>query len=394
MDGVDKRVALLAGRPLLAWTLTGIAAATSVERIVLVMGEGPALEALRRHLPEKVVAIVPGGEHRGASVAAGLAALARLDGVAADPDRVVLVHDGARPLVNPNLIEAVAEAARREGAAIPIVPVADTVRRMRDGELGETVDRTDLVAVQTPQGARAGLLRGAFERYPPSGPERFTDEATLLAACTIRVHTVPGDPLNLKVTSPADLPRVEALLAARDGSRVGLGTDWHPFGTGTTLRLGGRTIPGAPGLHGHSDGDVVLHAVADALLGAASLGDLGRLFPADARTSSGISSSDLLAAVVGRLAAEGWCPASIDLTIEGARPLLGPYLGAMAETIASLLAVVPERASVKASTGNLGGDAGAGRGLGATAIATITRIPGVPRTGDAAASRGPAQTDP
>jgi 2-C-methyl-D-erythritol 4-phosphate cytidylyltransferase/2-C-methyl-D-erythritol 2,4-cyclodiphosphate synthase len=382
MGGLDKRVVPLAGRPLLAWTLAGIAEAASVERIVLVMGEGAALDDLRPFLPEKVTTIVPGGSHRGASVEAGLAALARLDGAAADPDRVVLVHDGARPLVTAALVEAVATAAR-DGAAIPTVAVTDTVRRMRDGGLAETVDRTDLVAVQTPQGARAGLLRAAFKRYPSSGPERFTDEATLLAACTIRVHTVAGDPLNLKVTSQADLPRVEALLLARDGSRVGLGTDWHPFGPGTTLRLGGQTIPGAPGLHGHSDGDVALHAVADALLGAAGLGDLGRLFPADTRTPKGISSRDLLAAAVGRLADEGWRPASVDLTIEGARPRLGAHLDAMGETIADLLGVGPERVGVKASTGNLSGDAGAGRGMGATAIATIARGPRIPAPGGA-----------
>jgi 2-C-methyl-D-erythritol 4-phosphate cytidylyltransferase len=197
MGGTDKRTAPLAGRPLLAWTIAGIAASPVVERIVLVMEAGPALDALRPSLPGAVVAVVPGGEHRGASVAAGLAALERLDGDAADPERVILVHDGARPLVTRALVEAVAEATARHGAAIPVVPVPDTVRRLRDGELGETVDRTDLVAAQTPQGARAGLLRAAFGRFPPSGPARFTDEAALLAACTIRVHPVPGDPLKI-----------------------------------------------------------------------------------------------------------------------------------------------------------------------------------------------------
>ena len=193
MAGIDKRLALLGGRPLLIRTLEAMAGAAIVDRIVLVMEEGTALETLRPGLPPSVVQIVPGGPHRGASVEAGFRALEAVAGGALPADRVILVHDGARPLVSRALINAVAAAAAAHGAALPVIPVSDTVRRVRDGELGELVDRTDLAAGQTPQGVQAGLLAEAFRQYPALASEQFTDEAALLMACTIRVHPVPGD---------------------------------------------------------------------------------------------------------------------------------------------------------------------------------------------------------
>jgi 2-C-methyl-D-erythritol 2,4-cyclodiphosphate synthase len=177
--------------------------------------------------------------------------------------------------------------------------------------------------------------------------------------------------VNLKVTVPADLDRAEALLGRDVAPRVGMGFDSHPFGPGEPLRLGGIEIAGAPRLHGHSDGDVALHAVADALLGAAALGDLGRLFPADRRTPLGIASRELLEAVVGRLAEAGWRPESIDLTITGSRPRLADQLEPMRGSIAGILGLPVEQVGVKASTGNLDGAEGAGRVLSATAVATI-----------------------
>ena len=161
-----------------------------------------------------------------------------------------------------------------------------------------------------------------------------------------------------------------------DGPRVGLGVDSHPFGPGAPLRLGGIEIPGAPRLHGHSDGDVALHALADALLGGAGLGDLGRLFPADARTPEGVASADLLREVVSRLAAGGWRVAAADLTIVGARPKLGGRLDEMRTAIAALLGLDASAVSVKASTGNLSGDPGAGRGMLAQATATLVPVAG------------------
>jgi 2-C-methyl-D-erythritol 4-phosphate cytidylyltransferase/2-C-methyl-D-erythritol 2,4-cyclodiphosphate synthase len=383
MEGIDKRLAPLGGRPLLIRTLEAVAASAVVERIVLVMGPGPGLDALRPLLPEAVIAIVPGGEHRGASVAAGLAALGGLDGGEGDPDRVILVHDGARPLVAPALVTAVARAAAAHGAAIPVVPVADTLRRLDGDDLGDIVERDGLVGAQTPQGARAALLQEAFERYPPTGPRRFTDEAALLMACTIRVHPIPGDPVNLKVTVPADLARADAFFVAALERRTGQGRDSHPFGPGEPLRLGGIEISGAPRLHGHSDGDAALHAIADGLLGAAAMGDLGRRYPADATTPRGVSSRELLAGVSETLRLAGWRPESVDLTITGARPRLAAHLDAMRDAIAGLLGLAPTAVGAKASTGNLEGAAGAGRVIAADATVTIVRDRGITGSGHA-----------
>jgi 2-C-methyl-D-erythritol 2,4-cyclodiphosphate synthase len=172
------------------------------------------------------------------------------------------------------------------------------------------------------------------------------------------------------VTLPADLDGAAAILGVAR-PRVGYGDDSHPFGPGEPLALGGLDFPGAPRLAGHSDGDVVLHAVADALLGAAGLDDLGRLFPADARTPEGIASAELLAAVVDRVATAGLRPAHVDVTIVGARPRLGDRLDAMADRLAALLRVDRDRVNLKASTGNLDGMEGAGRGISARAVATL-----------------------
>jgi 2-C-methyl-D-erythritol 2,4-cyclodiphosphate synthase len=162
-------------------------------------------------------------------------------------------------------------------------------------------------------------------------------------------------------------------VATAATTRVGLGRDRHPFGPGDPLRLGGVELAGAPRLHGHSDGDVALHAIAGALLGAAALGDLGSLFPADARTPRGIASADLLETVVRRLADAGWSPASVDVAITAGRPQLGGHLAAMQAAIAGLLGLDPAAVAVDASTGNLSGDDGAGRTISAEALATIVR---------------------
>jgi len=406
MAGEDKLAATVGGRPLLAWTLAAIATAPRVQRIVLVAPpERAAWLADRGWLPPAVVAIVEGGSRRQESVASGLAALDALDAAGLGPwgdgtdmaggsgDRVVLVHDGARPIVPPALVERVVAAAARHGAAIPVTPVVETLKRI-DGEVVTgTVDRTALGASQTPQGFRRATLAAAFARFPAAGPETWTDEAALLEACSMTVHAVLGDPTNLKVTYPDDLARVAAHLPVADAphagapdpgapaavpapARVGLGEDLHPFGPGEPLVLGGVAFPGAPRLHGHSDGDVALHAVADALLGAAGLGDLGRVAPAGPETPRGIDSRSLLDRVVCLVRDAGWWPASVDLTITGARPRLGARLPEISDTIAAILGIPAARVSVKASTGNLIGPEGAGRAIGARAVAVL--VPAAP----------------
>jgi 2-C-methyl-D-erythritol 4-phosphate cytidylyltransferase/2-C-methyl-D-erythritol 2,4-cyclodiphosphate synthase len=375
MAGTDKMLAMIDGRPLLAHTIAAFERPEEVGSVVVVTTDerrralvaGGWVDASR-------TTFVDGGERRQDSVRAGFAALERVSPDGAG-DRVVLVHDGARPLVRSSLVVDVIAAAEREGAAVPVVPVSDTIKRIAGGRIEATVDRSELVAAQTPQGVRRGLLRDALADSV-AGDGTWTDEAALLEACGIAVHVVAGDPANLKVTVGDDLQRVASLLGAdAPARRTGIGQDSHPFGPGEPLRLGAIEIAGAPALHGHSDGDVALHAVADALLGAAGDGDLGRLFPAGPSTPRGADSRELLAAVVARLAGEGWAPTGIDLTIVAARPRLGPYLDAMRKAVAATLGAPVDAVNIKASTGNLDGAEGAGRAVSALAVATIERRP-------------------
>ncbi len=393
MGSVDKLALEIGGRPILAWTLAALAAAPVVRRIVVVTAsERVAGVAAAPWLPAAVTAVVAGGARRQDSVAAGVAAL---DGGA--PGDVVLVHDGARPLVSVALVERVAAAAARHGAAIPAVPVAETLKRLDGAWVAGTEDRTALASAQTPQGVRRDVLKLAWARVAPESAETWTDEAALLEACRIAVHAVPGETTNLKVTTPDDLLRVEAALVARGdlaapgvrvgqategvrsrvparpspGTRVGFGEDGHPFGGGGPLALGGTIIEGAPRLHGHSDGDVVLHAVCDALLGAAGLGDLGRLFPAGPLTPAGIASRELLGSCLARVRAAGFAPLGLDVTVIGARPRLGGRLEAMAAAIADLAGLSAGSVNVKASSGNLLGPEGAGRAISARAVAVL-----------------------
>jgi 2-C-methyl-D-erythritol 4-phosphate cytidylyltransferase / 2-C-methyl-D-erythritol 2,4-cyclodiphosphate synthase len=371
MAGMDKLLAPIAGRPLIAWTVGAVAAARSVGRIVVVAAPERVAEWQEatwvRDL-DAVVDVVAGGPSRQVSVANGVRRLTELDPDGGD--RTVLVHDGARPLASPALVDAVTAAVETHGAALPVLPVVETLKRVEDGRVIETVDRATLGAAQTPQGARRSLLLRAWEAFPPDGEREFTDEASLLEACRIPVHAIPGDPANFKVTLPDDLHRVELALGP-GAPRIGFGHDSHPFGPGAPLRLGGVTVDGVPALAGHSDGDVALHAVADALLGAAGLGDLGRLFPADGTTPRGVASDALLRTVVERLAERDLVPGTVDLVIIGARPKLGPRLDSMRTAIAATLGVDEGAVNVKASTGNLAGDEGAGRSISARAVATV-----------------------
>ncbi len=386
MAGLDKLDAVIDGKSVLQRSVEALEAGGAERIVIVTAAERVARVAAAEWLPVSVAAVVAGGERRQESVAAGVAALteatteATTRATAGDP--VILIHDAARPLVSPGLVRAVAAATVDHGTAIPVLAVAETLKRL-DGELiGETIDRTHVAAAQTPQGVRLSLLMSAYEDHPADGLETWTDEAALLEACRIPVHAIPGEATNLKVTVPADLERAGTILAAGPAAgaggsgmaasvRVGLGTDSHPFGSAEPMVLGGVRIEGVPRLAGHSDGDVVLHAVADALLGAAGLGDLGRLFPADSRTPRGIDSRELLAAVAARVREAGWGPVNVDITIVAARPRLAGLLPEMGRSVAEILSVAPESVNVKASTGNLSGPEGEGRAISASAVALV-----------------------
>jgi 2-C-methyl-D-erythritol 4-phosphate cytidylyltransferase/2-C-methyl-D-erythritol 2,4-cyclodiphosphate synthase len=361
MGGTDKSALLIGGRPMLRWAVDAMHAASSVRRVVVVTA-ADRVDSVRG-LPwmDPDVTIVAGGNRRQESVAAG---------VRATDAEVVLVHDAARPLASSALADRVALAAAAQGAAIPVLVVPDSLKRIEDGVIAGTVDRTGVARAQTPQGARRELLLPADDALA-GGPETFGDEAELLARHGVAVAAVPGEPAALKVTEPEDIPVAEA-FARMTPLRRGWGSDSHPFGPGDGLRVGGIEIPEAPRLHGHSDGDVALHALCDALLGAARMGDLGRLFPAgDARTR-GIDSRELVTEVVTRLASVGMRPVRADLAIRGARPRFGgARLDRMAASIAGLLGLEADGVAVVAATGNLSGDEGAGRVISCTALVEV-----------------------
>lgn len=362
MGGVDKASLTVAGRSMLRWAVEAMRAAASVRRVVVVTAP-ERLDAVRAlpWLPPDV-SVVRGGMRRQDSVAAG---------VRATDGEVVLVHDAARPLASPALADRVAAAAMRHGAAIPVLLVPDSLKRVVDGVVTGVIDRSGVARAQTPQGARRDLLVSAVEAWA-DGPETFGDEAELLARQGVAVATVDGEPAALKVTDPADL-LLARMFADGTPRRHGWGVDTHPFGPRDGLRLGGLDIPEAPRLHGHSDGDVVLHALCDALLGAARMGDLGRLFPAGDPATRGIDSRDLVHEVVGRLAAAGLRVERVDLGIRGARPRLGgARLDRIAASVAALLDIEPDAVAVTAATGNLSGDEGAGRVIAATALVEVT----------------------
>jgi 2-C-methyl-D-erythritol 4-phosphate cytidylyltransferase/2-C-methyl-D-erythritol 2,4-cyclodiphosphate synthase len=371
MGGTDKSQATIAGRPALRWAVDAMRGAAAVRRIIVVTA-AERLTELRAQpwMDGPDVSVVSGGVRRQDSVASGVRA--------ADAE-IVLVHDAARPLATSALADRVAEAAARHGAAIPVVPVPDSLKLVADGRVTGTADRSALFRAQTPQGAQRKLLLAAVDAWA-DGPELFRDEQEMLARNGVPVATVPGESAALKITESADLDLVRALartpsagVGGQVAARYAWGTDSHPFGSLDGLRLAGLDIPEAPRLHGHSDGDAALHAVCDGLLAAARMGDLGRLFPAGDAATRGIDSRELLRQVVARVEAAGTWPVSLDLTIVGARPRLGgARLDRMRGILAELLGLAPGAVAVQASSGNLSGDDGAGRTISASALVGVS----------------------
>lgn len=374
----NKVFADLLGRPLLAWTLEAFANCPTVDRVFLIAGadDTDRLRGIGEAFGGgKVRAVVPGGADRQASVEAGLRQAAGAE--------FVVIHDAARPCVTPELIEGVSLTGRIFGAATVAVPVGDTLVRSGnadDGFARDTVSRDNVWAVQTPQVFQRELLVRAHRRAEETNAPRGTDDAGLVQSLLGEpVHLFPGSPENLKVTRPEDLALAEAVLARRQPAavpllRVGHGYDVHPFAPGRPLVLGGVLFPNeARGLLGHSDADVLLHAVCDALLGAAGLGDIGKLFPPSEAAHKDRASVEFLREVFARLDAAGWRVANVDVTVLAEAPKIGPRADAMKQVIASALHVAPEQVGIKATTNEGMGFVGRGEGIAAHATALIFR---------------------
>lgn len=387
--GSDKLWVEPLGRAIWRWSLDTLLSVPGMEVVTLVVPED-GIERFRGALPPGAAErcrLVAGGETRADSVRAGLEALAA---AGVDSATVVLVHDAARPAATVALMERVAGAVANGEGAIPVVPVSDTLKRMTDGQVGDTVDRTNLVAAQTPQAAGLGILRSALESARANGWEP-TDEAAALTAAGVSVRTVDGDPANRKLTEPADAVVLEGILRSRlapvhepmvdepmqapAGSRsvrAGVGVDAHRFEAGRPLRLGGVGFPDEPrGLAGHSDGDAAIHAVIDALLGAAGLGDIGAMFPADDATRDA-DSGELLQRAVERVRSSGWEPTSVDLAIGAEQPAIGPRRDEMTVRLAELVGLPRAAVSVRGTTTDGLGFPG-GEGVAAWAVALVER---------------------
>jgi 2-C-methyl-D-erythritol 4-phosphate cytidylyltransferase/2-C-methyl-D-erythritol 2,4-cyclodiphosphate synthase len=375
--GGDKLARPLGGRPVLHWTLTAFERCSAIESITLVVSEENR-EAAAGLVSEagckRVVAIVAGGAERQESVFSGLQA--------APASELIAIHDGARPLITPALIARCFAAAREHGAAAPALPVVDTLKRLDpEGRMRETVDRRSLVAIQTPQVFRRALVLEAHEAALRDG-FTGTDDASLVERLGHAVFPVPGDPRNLKITTPEDLSLAETHLTPSlphfltPSPRVGFGYDVHRLIAGRPLILGGITIPHPVGLDGHSDADVLAHAIGDALLGAAGLRDLGHHFPDTEPRWRGVSSLELLRHIADLVRRAGYRPCQVDATLLAEAPKIAPHVAAMRDRIGAALDLPPAAVSIKATTNEGMGFVGRREGMAAQAVATLAPLEG------------------
>jgi 2-C-methyl-D-erythritol 4-phosphate cytidylyltransferase/2-C-methyl-D-erythritol 2,4-cyclodiphosphate synthase len=313
---------------------------------------------------------VSGGATRQASVRAGLEALS-----ARSPD-IVLVHDAARPFCSAALVSRAIAACAETGAAVPTLEVTDTIKRVdANGRVAETLDRAQLRAVQTPQAFAYPALLAAHRRAAEDGRGDFTDDAALAEWSGLTVAVFAGEAGNVKLTTEEDFARAEARrIASLTDLRTGSGFDVHAFGDGDHVMLGGVRIAHERGLTGHSDADVALHALVDAVLGALADGDIGKHFSPNDPRWRGASSDQFLKFAAERVAKRGGRIAHLDLTIVCEAPRIGPHRDAIRQRIAAIAQISVERVAVKATTSERLGFTGRGEGIAAMATATV-RLP-------------------
>ena len=366
--GQPKQHIKLGKHPVLIHTLLTLQSVEAVDEILLIAREEdiPHFTALAREVGvTKLRTAVAGGATRQQSVAAGLAAL---------PAEATLVgvHDGARPLVRAENVAAVISAAQENGAAALAVPVKDTLKRTdENGMVIDTPDRNGLWRVQTPQVFDRAALCAAMAAAVAEGKD-YTDDCQLMEAGGHRVKLVAGLDTNLKLTTPEDIRLAEALMGKEEnGMRIGHGYDVHKLVEDRPLILGGVTVPYEKGLLGHSDADVLTHAVMDALLGAAALGDIGKLFPDNDPAYAGADSVALLRRVVERIGEEGYRIGNIDATILCQRPKLAPHIPEMRRILAAACGVDVTGISVKATTEEGLGFTGSGEGIAAHCVCIL-----------------------
>jgi 2-C-methyl-D-erythritol 4-phosphate cytidylyltransferase / 2-C-methyl-D-erythritol 2,4-cyclodiphosphate synthase len=379
-EGLPKQYRRLDGTTVLAKTLAAFCEHDAITRILVVIhpedrGMYDASIARLGHAADrKLLPSVAGGATRQASVRAGLEALADVD-----DNTIVLVHDAARPFVTNALLDRAIAGAQTWGAAIPGVPVTDTIKRIDDsGKVVETPPRPQLRAIQTPQAFALPPLLAAHREAAAAGRDDFTDDGALMEWAGHDVRVFDGETANIKLTNPEDFAMSRAMTPSElphHVTRVGTGFDVHVFGDGDHVMLGGIPVAHARGVVAHSDGDVVLHALTDAVLGALAEGDIGTHFPPSDPQWRGASSDRFLAYAIRRVRERGGIVDLLDATILAEAPRIGPYREPMRARIAEIAGIDVTSVSIKATTTEKLGFTGRGEGIAAQAAATI-RLPG------------------
>lgn len=358
MGSTPKQFLPLGGKAVVAHSYAAFAAHARIDDVIVLIADGQQ-QALHDALGD--ARFVIGGVLRRDSARIGL------DALADETPARVLIHDAARPFVPAAVIDSLLDALDYHDGAIPALPVADTLARVED-LLGETVPRDGLVRVQTPQAFRYDAIRAAHHAWPDD--EDATDDAQMVRRHGGTVAVVAGDAMLDKLTYPADLVAAEKRLAG-GRTRSASGYDVHRLVDGEELWLGGVLIPHDKGLSGHSDADVVLHAITDAVLGTIAAGDIGMHFPPSDPQWRGAASDQFLAHAAGLVAAQGGTIDFVDVTLICEAPKIGPHREAIRARIADILALAPDQVSFKATTTERLGFTGRGEGIAAHAIATV-----------------------
>lgn len=354
---LPKQFRPIGGKPVLRWAVDAMANHPSIDQVRVVIGKGQHELAVQAIGDAPVGSLIEGGAERSDSVLNGLQAIG---------EGTVLVHDAARPFCPAAVIDRLLGAMDGNDGAVPVLPVADTLAS-GGRTLDAPVDRKGLLRIQTPQAFHVEDLIYAYEEAGRSA----TDESTIMLAAGLKVATVEGDPMLEKLTTQADWDRAEAMLASRLVSRTGLGFDVHAFEGDGPIMLGGIAVPHSRGLSGHSDADVALHAITDALLGAAGLGDIGEHFPPSDPKWKGAASELFLRHAADLVRARGGIIDHVDVTVIAEEPKVGPHRSAIRQRIGEILGVTLDQVSVKATTTEGLGFTGRREGMAAQAIASI-----------------------
>jgi 2-C-methyl-D-erythritol 2,4-cyclodiphosphate synthase/2-C-methyl-D-erythritol 4-phosphate cytidylyltransferase len=357
---------MLAGVPILKRTVDAFLQGYAFDEVVVALP--PELAVDPPSYLDSVI-VVEGGERRQDSVAKAFRAVA-------PSAQIIVIHDAARPLVSSALIERTIDAALKHGAAIAALEARDTVKRTDESRIIRgTIPREDIFLAQTPQAFRVGVLRDALELA--STASAATDEAMLAEQAGHSVYLVEGDPRNLKITTPEDLQIAERLLSTNGRGaaiRIGNGYDLHRLVSGRRLILGGVAIPFEKGLEGHSDADAVCHAVTDAILGAASAGDIGRHFPDTDAVFKDANSIELLKRAVDVVRAAGYGVSNVDVVVVAQQPKLSPHVDAMRANLAHAIGIEPQQVSIKGKTNEGMDSVGAGESIAVHAVALIAAL--------------------